>query len=113
VVADAGLVGHQGMDEIASLVEMYLVVERHLVAVAELTGGAVALPDGRTVTVGRAEFDRCWASVASERGLSSESQRQCHRTGDQRRIVVRSGSVRLRARWWQRGVEGGRRRSLC
>ena len=40
-----------------SLVETYLVAERHLVAAVELAGGAVALPDGRSVTVGRAEFD--------------------------------------------------------
>jgi hypothetical protein len=45
------------MDDIASLVETYLVAERQLVAAVELAGGAVALPDGRTVTVGRAEFD--------------------------------------------------------
>jgi hypothetical protein len=59
VAADAKplSVGHQGMDEIASLVEMYLVAERHLVVAVDLAGGAVALPDGRTVTVGRAEFD--------------------------------------------------------
>jgi hypothetical protein len=45
------------MHDIASLVETYLVAERQLVAAVELAGGAVALPDGRTVTVGRAEFD--------------------------------------------------------
>jgi hypothetical protein len=52
VAADAKplSVGHQGMNEIASLVETYLVAERHLVAAVELAGGAVALPDGRTVT---------------------------------------------------------------
>jgi hypothetical protein len=59
VSADAkpSSVGHQGMHDIASLVETYLAAERQLVAAVELAGGAVALPDSRTVTVGRAEFD--------------------------------------------------------
>jgi hypothetical protein len=34
---------------------------------------------------------RSWVNVASGRGFSSESKRQCHRTGDGRRIIVRSG----------------------
>ena len=76
VAADAKplSVGHQGMDEIASLVETYLIAERHLVAAVELAGGAVALPDGRIVTVGRAEFDallgkrrmRAWVLVRKQ-----------------------------------------------
>ena len=45
------------MREIESLVEAYLIAERELVAIVETAGGAVPLPDGRTVTVGRAEFD--------------------------------------------------------
>ena len=45
------------MRDIASLVEIYLAVERDLVAAVDALGGAVPLPDGRTVTVGRAEFD--------------------------------------------------------
>jgi hypothetical protein len=45
------------MHDIASLVETYLAAERDLVAAVEWAGGAVLLPDGRTVTVGRAEFD--------------------------------------------------------
>jgi hypothetical protein len=45
------------MSEIASLVETYLTAERNLVAVVIAAGGAVPLPDGRAVTVGRAEFD--------------------------------------------------------
>jgi hypothetical protein len=45
------------MTEIASLIEAYLTAERELVAAVEAEGGAVPLPDGRTVTVGRAEFD--------------------------------------------------------
>jgi hypothetical protein len=45
------------MREIKSLVEAYLVAERDLVAAVESAGGALPLPDGRTVTVGRAEFD--------------------------------------------------------
>jgi len=51
------------MREIESLVEAYLVAERELVAAADSAGGAVPLPDGRIVTVGRAEFD----SLLSER----------------------------------------------
>ena len=45
------------MSEIVSLVDAYLTAERDLVAPVEAEGGAVPLPDGRTVTVGRAEFD--------------------------------------------------------
>jgi hypothetical protein len=45
------------MPEIESLVEAYLLAERDLVAAVDAAGGAVPLPDGRTVTVGRAEFD--------------------------------------------------------
>jgi hypothetical protein len=45
------------MRKIESLVEAYLTAERHLVAAVDAAGGAVPLPNGRTVTVGRAEFD--------------------------------------------------------
>ena len=45
------------MRDIESLVETYLAAERDLVAVVDSAGGALPLPDGRTVTVGRAEFD--------------------------------------------------------
>jgi hypothetical protein len=45
------------MREIESLVEAYLTAERDLVAAVDAAGGAVPLPDGRIVTVGRAEFD--------------------------------------------------------
>jgi hypothetical protein len=45
------------MGKIESLVEAYLIAERDLVAVVDSAGGALPLPDGRTVTVGRAEFD--------------------------------------------------------
>jgi hypothetical protein len=45
------------MSEIASLIEAYLTAERELVAAVDAAGAAVPLPDGRIVTVGRAEFD--------------------------------------------------------
>ena len=45
------------MREIEQLVETYLAVERDLVAAVDVAGGAVPLPDGRTVCTGRAEFD--------------------------------------------------------
>jgi hypothetical protein len=45
------------MSEIVSLVEAYLIAERDLVAAVDAAGGAVPLPDGRTITLGRAEFD--------------------------------------------------------
>ena len=45
------------MREIESLVEAYLTAERDRVAAMDAAGGAVPLPDGRTVTVGRPEFD--------------------------------------------------------
>jgi hypothetical protein len=45
------------MRHIESLVQAYLTAERDLVAAVDAAGGAVPLPDGRIVTVGRAEFD--------------------------------------------------------
>jgi hypothetical protein len=45
------------MRKIELLVEAYLSAERDLVAAVDAAGGAVPLPDGRAVTVGRAEFD--------------------------------------------------------
>jgi hypothetical protein len=45
------------MREIVSLVEAYLTAECDLVAAVDTAGGTVPLPGGRTVTVGRAEFD--------------------------------------------------------
>ena len=45
------------MSNIESLVEAYLIAECALVAAVHASGGALPLPDGRTVTVGRAEFD--------------------------------------------------------
>ena len=59
------------MREIESLVEAYLIAERDLIAAVDAAGGSVPLPDGRTVTVGRAEFDtllserrkRAWVTV--------------------------------------------------
>ena len=60
-----------GMREIELLAERYLAAERELVAAVDATGGAVPLPDGRTVCTGRAEFDallggrrkRAWVTV--------------------------------------------------
>lgn len=59
------------MREIESLIEAYLIAERTLIEAVDAAGGAVPLPDGRTVTVGRAEFDalpsgrckRAWVTV--------------------------------------------------
>ena len=45
------------MRNIGLLVEIYLDAERDLVAAIDAEGGAVQLPDGRTVSTGRAEFD--------------------------------------------------------
>jgi hypothetical protein len=45
------------MRKIESLLEAYLTAESELVAAVDAAGGAVPLPDGRTVTLGRAEFD--------------------------------------------------------
>jgi hypothetical protein len=45
------------MHRIELLVEAYLMAERELVAAVDAAGGTVPLADGRTVTVGRAEFD--------------------------------------------------------
>ena len=59
------------MREIELLAERYLAAERELVAAVDATGGAVPLPDGRTVCTGRAEFDvllggrrwRVWVTI--------------------------------------------------
>jgi hypothetical protein len=59
------------MRDIELLVEAYLTAERDLVAAVDAAGGAVPLPDGRTVTVGRVEFDalprgrrkRAWVTI--------------------------------------------------
>ena len=59
------------MSDIELLVEAYLTAERDLVAAVDSASGKVPLPDGRTVTVGRAEFDallsgrckRAWVMV--------------------------------------------------
>jgi len=59
------------MCKIESLVETYLIAERTLIEAVDAAGGKVPLPDGRTVTVGRAEFDalssgrykRAWVTV--------------------------------------------------
>jgi len=62
------------MRDTASLVEIYLAAERELVAAVDAAGGEVPLPDGRTITVGRAEFDamlgsrrkRAWVIVRKD-----------------------------------------------
>jgi hypothetical protein len=67
------------MRDIESLVTAYLTAERALVAAVDAAGGAVPLPDGRTVTVGRAEFDallgerrkRAWVIVRKEAPMSA------------------------------------------
>jgi hypothetical protein len=59
------------MRQIELLVETYLAAERELVAAVDAAGGAVPLPDGRTVSTGRAEFDvllggrrkRAWVTI--------------------------------------------------
>ena len=59
------------MREIELLVETYIAAERELVAAIDAAGGAVPLPDGRTVSLGRAEFDalfggrrkRAWVTI--------------------------------------------------
>ena len=67
------------MHQIELLVEAYLMAERDLVAAIDAAGGSVPLPDGRTVTVGRAEFDsildrqrkRAWVIIRSNAPLPS------------------------------------------
>jgi hypothetical protein len=62
------------MRKIELLVETYLTAERDLVAAVDAAGGAVPLPDGRTIIVGRAEFDaqlgdrrkRAWVIVRKQ-----------------------------------------------
>jgi hypothetical protein len=62
------------MREIESLIEAYLLAERDLVEAVDAAGGAVPLAGGRTVTVGRAEFDallgqrrkRAWVIVRKQ-----------------------------------------------
>ena len=67
------------MRQIERLVEAYLMAERDLVAAVDAAGGSVPLPDGRTVTVGRAEFDsildrqrrRAWVIIRSNASIPS------------------------------------------
>ena len=67
------------MHQIERLVEAYLMAERDLVAAVDAAGGSVPLPDGRTVTVGRAEFEsildrqrkRAWVIIRSNAPLPS------------------------------------------
>ncbi len=67
------------MHQIELLVEAYLMAERDLVAAIDAAGGSVPLPDGRTVTVGRAEFDsildrqrrRAWVIIRSNASIPS------------------------------------------
>jgi hypothetical protein len=62
------------MHDVVSLVERYLAAERDLVAAVESVGGTAALPDGRSVTLGRAEFDalfgerrkRAWVMIRKQ-----------------------------------------------
>jgi hypothetical protein len=59
------------MSAIVLLVEAYLTAERDLVAAVDSAGCTAPLPDGRTVSVGRAEFDallgerrkRAWVTI--------------------------------------------------
>ncbi len=63
--------GRVRMREIELLVETYLAAECELVAAVDAAGGTVPLPDGRAVSVGRAEFDtllggrrkRAWVTI--------------------------------------------------
>jgi hypothetical protein len=72
-----GASGGARMRQIELLVETYLLAERELVAAVAAAGGSVPLPDGRTVTVGRAEFDtlldrprrRAWVMVRRNAAL--------------------------------------------
>ena len=43
--------------EIESLVDRFLSAERDLASAVDAAGGRVPLPDGRTISTGRAEFD--------------------------------------------------------
>jgi hypothetical protein len=45
------------MCSIELLVQSYIAAERDLAAAVDAAGGAITLPDGRTVTTARAEFD--------------------------------------------------------
>ena len=67
------------MREIELLIERYLTAERELVAAVDAAGGAVPLPDGRTVCTGRAEFDallggrrkRAWVTIRKNAPMPS------------------------------------------
>ena len=71
------------MREIELLVERYLTAERELVAAVDAAGGAVPLPDGRAVSVGRAEFDallggrrwRAWVTIRKNASLPAAALR--------------------------------------
>jgi hypothetical protein len=97
-------VGHEGEHDIASLVETYLVAESQLVAAVELAGGAVPLPDGRAVTVGRAEFDAL-LSQRRKRAWVVIRRRQCRR-GVISVFGLDDCPLDLRLYWQSPGVAG-------
>jgi len=59
------------VSDIVLLIEAYLTADSDLVAAVDTAGGAAPLPDGRTVSTGRAEFDavpgsqrkRAWVNI--------------------------------------------------
>ena len=76
-IGDGAESGRARMHQLELLVEAYLMAERDLVAAIDAAGGSVPL--GRTVTVGRAEFDsildrqrrRAWVIIRSNAPMPS------------------------------------------
>ena len=83
-----------GMHDVASLVETYLAAERAFVAAVEASGGKAALPDGRTITVGRAEFDALLGERRKRAWVIIRKQALCRRGGDPLRNPDRSAVMR-------------------
>ena len=67
------------MCSIELLVQNYLTAERDLAAAVDAAGGAIALPDGRTVTTARAEFDSALTGRRKRVWLILEKMRPCRR----------------------------------
>ena len=82
------------MREIEQLVETYLAAERDLVEVVDAVGGTLPLPDGRTVSVGRAEFDARSGFLDARLEECSSRDVQGGRQGIDDRATVRDFAVR-------------------
>jgi hypothetical protein len=80
------------MREIESLVERFLSAEHDLAAAVDAAGGRVPLPDGRTVSTGRAEFDAVPGRQRRRAWVAIRKMHRCRRGADKRPRRAKEGS---------------------